>query len=210
MVQPEARHHAGTPLTCTNGSCTERGSREWHPSGALPAGPNEQRNTYGRYARCSTRGFARSLFERGLPVTPVFLSAHPGVRETRGQRRTGHVRLRPVHIPAHKLPRRWTVVCHSELHRHAESEPRRRPTVQTPPIRFGQAVRHGIRWPWDRCEYVPDRHPGNCERKPAGRPERILMAKNRRLSSDEFRLLALVISALEPIAKLLDAISRIR
>jgi hypothetical protein len=36
------------------------------------------------------------------------------------------------------------------------------------------------------------------------------MAKNRRLPSDEFRLLALVISALEPIAKLLDAISRIR
>lgn len=36
------------------------------------------------------------------------------------------------------------------------------------------------------------------------------MAKNRRLSSEEFRLLALVVSALEPVAKLIDAISRIR
>ena len=36
------------------------------------------------------------------------------------------------------------------------------------------------------------------------------MAKNRRLSPDELKLIALIISALEPIAKLLDAISRIR
>jgi hypothetical protein len=60
-------------------------------------------------------------------------------------------------------------------------------------------------------EHVSGRQPGNCGHKPVEAARRNTVPKHRRRLSPEWeRLARLLIAAIEPIAKLIDAISRIR